>query len=115
MRSEHEAVYQGYAQAVILAELVAELYTWQLDALLNEARDMAEEWLSKSGRRLDLRRWPAPVDGRFPNRIAHSQDLTEAALPPPTSSHDPTRQQSPPAKPWQRHRTRRTGQRTTAR
>jgi hypothetical protein len=46
MDDQHEAADKGYAQATVLTELVRELDTWQLDALLEEARDLAEQRLS---------------------------------------------------------------------
>ena len=49
MRDGEEAADQGYAQAAILTGLVAELDTWQLDALLEEARDMAEGITRRGG------------------------------------------------------------------
>jgi hypothetical protein len=52
MHGEHEAADQGYAQAAILTGLAADLDTCELDALLDEARRMADQWLSKPRRQL---------------------------------------------------------------
>jgi hypothetical protein len=55
MHGEHEARDKGYAQAAVLTELVRGFDTRQLDTLIDEARDLAERWLSKAAQQLASR------------------------------------------------------------
>jgi hypothetical protein len=46
LRNACDSGDQGYAQAAVLTELVADLDTGRLDSLLCEAREVAEWWLT---------------------------------------------------------------------
>jgi hypothetical protein len=52
MRGEFSDLDKGYAQFALLAELVSDLDEGALHALLEDARDQADQWLAKATRQL---------------------------------------------------------------